>query len=288
VITTISAAGGDIEFADLGEGDPILYFHGILSGSELVFLLDGSLVNDGFRIIVPHRPGYFGTPLGGRTTAADCADLAAKVLDHLGIARAAVIGTSAGGPPAMAFAIRYPHRTAALVLQCALAHRWETPEWLPRAHRWTLRWLRVSWIRWLLCCGYLFLLRAMARGPTKCLQGWAGGRFSDIQNDVTAVNAAKSFVSSVSGLRGYYNDTTIFIRENVLSQGEIHCPTLLLYDTHDPIVPFCHAESAASSIAGAQVIRLHVGGHYLWAGRDAELMRTVRCRFLKQSFGVCN
>ena len=68
-------------------------------------------IADGFQLIVPHRPGYYGTPLGDRVTTADCAEMAARFSIILVIERVAVIGTSGGGPPVLAFAVRYPERT---------------------------------------------------------------------------------------------------------------------------------------------------------------------------------
>ncbi len=116
---TITVEDGPVEFAELGQGPPILYFHGTSGGCEVVFPMEQELLDSGFRLIVPNRPGNFGTPLGGRTSGADSARLAAAVLDALAVAKVGVIGTSGGGPAALSFAALFPERTTALVLQCA-------------------------------------------------------------------------------------------------------------------------------------------------------------------------
>jgi 3-oxoadipate enol-lactonase len=49
-------------------------------------------------------------------TLEDLADDARALLDHLGAGRTIVIGSSAGGPIAIQFALKYPQRTLALCL----------------------------------------------------------------------------------------------------------------------------------------------------------------------------
>ena len=107
---TISVEDGPVEFAEEGQGPAIVYFHGTPGGCEVVFPMERELLDVGFRLIVPNRPGNFGTTLGGRTSSVDCARLAAAVLDSLGIAKVGVIGTSAGGPAALSFAALFPER----------------------------------------------------------------------------------------------------------------------------------------------------------------------------------
>src|SRR5688572_12975879 len=109
----VQTTKGPVEVLESGHGRPILYFHGTGAGSDIVPAMEHPLVEAGFRLIVPNRPGYYGTPLSCGRTAGDCADRAAELLDRLGVGRAAVIGTSGGGPGATAFAARHPARTAA-------------------------------------------------------------------------------------------------------------------------------------------------------------------------------
>jgi len=122
---------GLLEYADVGQGLPILYFHGTGAGNDAAIIMERSLLDDGFRLIVPNRPGYYGTPLSCGRSPNDCADLAAELLDHLDIERVVVIGTSGGGLPAPSFAARHPTKTVALVLQCAVSHRFTSSRWMP-------------------------------------------------------------------------------------------------------------------------------------------------------------
>lgn len=66
--------------------------------------------------IAPSRFGYFRSDLPRDATPALQGDAFAILLDHLGIDEAVIVGYSAGGTSAFAFALRNPERTSALVL----------------------------------------------------------------------------------------------------------------------------------------------------------------------------
>src|SRR6185436_3576350 len=102
----IETSRGPVEYLVEGSGPSILYFHGTPCSNRLAADMERELIDAGFQLIIPHRPGYYGTPLGDRYTTADCADAAVAVLDELGVKRVAAIGTSGGGPPVLAFATR--------------------------------------------------------------------------------------------------------------------------------------------------------------------------------------
>ncbi len=98
---------------------PVLMLHGTGGGHDQGLALAGDLPDRGWTILAPSRFGYPGTPIPpglDPATGPDAeADALADLLDGLGLDRVAVIGASAGANPALAFALRHPARTAALV-----------------------------------------------------------------------------------------------------------------------------------------------------------------------------
>ena len=95
---------------------PILHFHG-QPGSRLEADLysDAVLDNAGARVISYDRPGMgHSDDRPARDMVEDLPD-AIALLDHLGIEQVGVIGVSAGGPWAFAFAATYPDRVVRLV-----------------------------------------------------------------------------------------------------------------------------------------------------------------------------
>jgi hypothetical protein len=94
----VTTAHGPVEYDVRGQGPTILHFHGGNVGHNGWFFLE-HLVTAGYRVLTPDRPGYLGTPLADHGRPQAQADVAAAMLDTLGIDRVAVVGLSAGGPP---------------------------------------------------------------------------------------------------------------------------------------------------------------------------------------------
>src|SRR5215469_1162928 len=177
----VETGRGLVEYVDVGEGIPVLYFHGTGAGNDAVLLLEQPLVRSGCRLIVPNRPGYYGTTLGTDGSAIFCAELAANLLDHLSIERAVVMGTSGGGMPAAAFAKHYPNLVAGLVLQCAQAHPWTCGRWMPDGLAVSLFLFRHPVFTPLLRWRNMRMVRRGRRDPIACLRYMAGRRFCEIR-----------------------------------------------------------------------------------------------------------
>jgi pimeloyl-ACP methyl ester carboxylesterase len=89
------------------------------------------LVEAGFEVIAPSRPGYLGTPLDRRRTIDDQADLHAALLDAIGCERAGVVTWSGGGPSGYRLAVRHPSRVSALVAFAAVSQAYPEPKGKP-------------------------------------------------------------------------------------------------------------------------------------------------------------
>lgn len=280
---TIATSHGPVEFAEAGAGPPILYFHGTGAANDLVFLVERPLVRDGFRLIVPNRPGYGQTPLTGNESAVDCADLAAEILTSLGIERAAIMGSSGGGAFAAAFAARHPARAACLVLECAQIHRWDDRRWLAAASQWTFPLLkRPITRRWLL---RIYRWQFRFQTPTGFLKFESGPRFDEVRHDAEALDLCRLTLKSMRRClphsAGFDNDFAVFLEEDGLQPGAVACPTLVIHDPLDPVAPVAHAEWVAQCVPQAQRCDIQAAGHLVWAGRDALAMHDRRVKFLR-------
>jgi pimeloyl-ACP methyl ester carboxylesterase len=280
---------GDVEVLDVGEGLPILYVHGTGAGADAVPSLERPLLEDGCRLIIPNRPGYGGTPLADRRTVADCADLLAVLLEELRLERVVVIGTSGGGSVAAAFAGRHPQRTAGLLLQCAQSHAWDAPQWLPDRHRWLFPLLRQRWLRPMLNVSHRMLGRFSPAGQGPVVRFYIGSRFADLRDDETVQRSMDQLIaSSVRCARqpaGIDNDLEqLFDPASTVPPKSIGCPTLIIHDREDPVVPFVHVEWLRQAVPQARWSDRTLGGHLIWFGRDVAEMHAERMRFVREVF----
>src|SRR3954453_17025381 len=101
-----------------GSGQPVLFIHGGYGGAETVLVpklppeITGILPADRFQVITYDRrnagQSEFTTD---HYTIDDPPSDALALLDHIGPGRTIIVGSSAGGPIALQFALSYPQRT---------------------------------------------------------------------------------------------------------------------------------------------------------------------------------
>jgi pimeloyl-ACP methyl ester carboxylesterase len=114
--------GIPIAFLDEGEGEPILLIHGFASTKEVNWVGPGwvdTLTKAGRRVVALDNRGHgeSGKPLDPSAYYAQTmAEDARRLLDHLGIARADVMGYSMGARIAAFLTLAHPERVRGVVL----------------------------------------------------------------------------------------------------------------------------------------------------------------------------
>jgi pimeloyl-ACP methyl ester carboxylesterase len=103
----------DLAVRDSGEGVPLVLLHAF----PLRAAMWDAVRPRGARVLAPDQRGFGGSPLGADEPSLDrCADDVVALLDHLGLDRVVLGGSSMGGYVAMALARRAPERLRGLVL----------------------------------------------------------------------------------------------------------------------------------------------------------------------------
>jgi pimeloyl-ACP methyl ester carboxylesterase len=115
---------GPMEYRLEGSGPTILVLNGGYC-SRNTRLSHERLVQHSFSVLTPSRPGYDTTPDYTGKSAQATADALAALLDTLQIQSVNVIGVSAAGPTALAFAQQYPDRIRKLILESAVTTDWD-------------------------------------------------------------------------------------------------------------------------------------------------------------------
>src|SRR5918993_3581963 len=114
--------GHTVGVAVCGRGVPLVVVHGFSAEGILYAQTLSRLVDLGFKVIAVDTAGHGGT-LGLPTNAqsmASYAELLARVLDHLGVRKAVLVGHSMGGRLVTELAAREPHRAIAVILLDAI------------------------------------------------------------------------------------------------------------------------------------------------------------------------
>jgi len=123
------SGGVDLYYTIAGQGEPVVLMHGFAVQSDLNWRLPGiirSLAQD-FTVVALDLRGHgrSGKPHTSARYGIEMADDVVRLLDHLEIERAHVVGYSLGGFIALKLATRHPER---LISISALGAGWESPE----------------------------------------------------------------------------------------------------------------------------------------------------------------
>ena len=282
---------GPIEYAINGDSGPyLIVMHGEPGGYDQTAAMFSDMFGKGFRVISWSRPGYIRTPLEVGKTYEEQADAAAALLDALNIDRVAVLGFSAGGPPAIHFASRYPERIWALILECAVTLKFE---------------ISTDNLQDKLFYGYLmyedpFLWSADVVGThvprmigmsTIKMESSLGKQetkklIGNIMNDPKRVKVLTGLMKSMSpsGLRraGVENDLEQFKQLNDLPLKDIKTPTLVIHGINDADVPVENAQYAAKIIPHAELYLVPGGFHIMALTDSIDRITQKRVNFLQE------
>jgi len=266
---TITTGGTTIEYAERGTGPAVLAIHGAGGGWDQGLLI-ARIIGGAYRWIAPARFGYLRSKLPSVPGAPAQARAYAVLLDHLGIASAAVVAMSAGAQSAIEFARQFPDRCRALVLLSAasgpVASRAVS---LSRFQNLMLKSDPVMWAMVRLSKSYI----ASFIGATPKARTAATTEELALLDEL--IESLLPVSARAAGIMEDIRSLPAFGR-GVLK--EVRAPTLILHARDDRLVPVAVARAARPQIAGARLVEYPFGGHLL-LGHHREVSREVR-RFI--------
>jgi pimeloyl-ACP methyl ester carboxylesterase len=255
---------GPIEYTLLGNGPMVLVCHGT-SSNCFSTELSTPLVEAGFSVLTPSRPGYGRTPLEVGAGAAQTAQALIALLDTLQVQTCAVVAISGGGPTGIALAALYPQRIQQLILAAAISHPEERPN-EPAYKNQSAFYGPMHNLTW----GMLGLMsrlspRAMAR---QTLAIFSTHDPEDGLNKLSPEDIAKicRFYQGHSSRQGALADNAHTVGVDLLKS--IRQPTLVIHSREDNSVPFGHAEWSLKHIPQAELCEAGITGHFFWVDPD--------------------
>lgn len=182
-----------------------------------------------------------------------------ELLDHLGIAKAHVLGLSLGGLIAQEFALGYPDRVAGLIL--ASTHP-GGPEYLEETGQ--------MWRERLDVAG--MTLEQIYRDALKW--GTTSQFFNDETEEVERfIQARLALPQSPAGFQGQFTAGATFdVRDRL---ADVQAPTLVLHGMKDEVVPRRFGRYIAERIPGARLHLIEQSGHLPFVERPAEFNAAV-------------
>ena len=268
--TIAETAAGAVEYAEIGEGAPLLMIHGAGGGYDQGLLIARDF-GEGYRVIAPSRFGYLKTPVPEDASPAAQADAHAALLDFLGISRCILVGVSAGGPSAIEMALRHPDKVAALIL---LVPRTYDPTQSVGADQSfqsqaMLRLIESSadFLFWL---AMRFARPAVVRFLGSPPEIEANAPPED-QQRVTEV--MRSILPLSGRVRGIAVDSSIELSPRPLER--VAAPVLVVSAKDDLWKTLPGARFTAGQIPGSELRVLESGGH-LMIGREKQVTRWIR------------
>lgn len=257
---------GIIEYADQGEGLPLLVSHGVLGCHvDTVDSWWAGLAGPGFRVIGPSRFGYFGSTLPAGATPADQADGYALLLDHLGVDRTAVIAFSAGSGSVLELARRHPRRVTGLILASCRLGGGITPS---KAFAPVLR-LAYS------ADPLFWLFKQLMPAAYAQMMGMPKG-YQPPPHEQQAVTAGLNQLFPLKPRRegAVFDGFVSNLAADRFPLEQLTVPALVISAEDDTLAPYRFAAQAADRIPGAQLVTIQGGGHW-FLGHDAEVRQAI-------------
>ena len=258
----LDTAAGTMEYQQIGNNGPVLLFlHGTPGG------YDQAVPFEGMRVLAPSRPGYLRTPLDTGRTPQEQADAYAALMDSLGIDQVIVVGASGGGPSAIAFAVRHPDRTVALIALEAVSQtisledlEIEMPFFMSSDF---YMWATLTFM------GLEGIVELVVPNPKNQRL---------LLNDPVKLGMMESLMwsswpMSLRGL-GDANDLTQFADID-LNASAISAPTLIIHGTEDINVEYTQSVTLAQQIPGAILHTVDGADHMMPYSHSEEMMAAI-------------
>jgi pimeloyl-ACP methyl ester carboxylesterase len=265
-----TADGRVLEHLEVGDpqGRPVVYLPGTPGTAGAAVLLDEGARRQHVRLVSISRPGYGEST----TTAPGLASVAGDVgelVDRLGVDEFAVLGTSGGGPFALAVGAVLPSRVTTVLLAASSGSYVEVaPEMVSPDDRRALELVAGGDIEGALAVltpGVSEMFGPMARrSVAEFIEGFNAAPPTEHYFDNRPEERATFLTDMHRALTTYDG----FIRDNLswlgswdIDLGDVVAPVRLSYGDADVMVPPAHGEWLAERLASAELV-VHPGADH--------------------------
>ena len=254
---TAMLAGRELSYLDTGDGQALLFIHG-LTGSQRNWKHLVDALSQDHRVLAPDLFGHGASSklMGDYSLGAHAATLR-DLLDRLGIDRVTLVGHSFGGGIAMQFCYLFPERVGRLVLVSSGGLGRDVSPVLRAATlpgaEWVLPLIASGWVRG----------RVESAGRILNHTGWRASReTTEIWRGFSSLGDADTRRAFLATTRGVIDPggQTVTAHDHLPLAVEV--PTLVVWGTKDHLIPAWHATTAHEAIPGSRVVLFQGAGHF--------------------------
>jgi epoxide hydrolase 4 len=282
---TAQINGLGFHYVEAGAGPPVVLLHGFPEFWYAWHHQIPALAAAGLRAVAPDLRGYNETdkPRGIENYRIDVllTDIV-RLVEHLGVARAHIVGHDWGGALAWQLAIRHPEVVDKLVIlnaphPAAFARELRTPgQWWRSSY---MLLFRLPWLpeRLLAAGNYALLRRILRRQPVR------PGAFTP--DDIERYRRALAQPGARTAALNYYRAAFRYRRQLRGARRQIEAPTLVIWGEQDPYLGVGLTRGLEEWVPKVQIQRLPNASH--WVQNDApEVVNEAMVRFLQSSSGT--
>jgi pimeloyl-ACP methyl ester carboxylesterase len=235
---TVPVTNATIVLDDDGDGVAVLLLHGFPATGKLWSSVAPSLVNAGYRVLVPDLVGYGGSGADAseRLDMEHQARWLLEMLDALGVARAVVVAHDVGSAAAQLLLSMAPQRVRGLVVLDGVY----AGEWAMEAITSIQTWVTAQ-------AGRLYAVLARRLGKSAALREMLAA-YAGEQGGLRLIRAARDLDPR----------QTLHLGETLRAIG---APALVLWGEHDEFLPIGTVARPLAELLGAELVMLP-GAHF--------------------------
>ena len=282
--TRIHRLSGARTLAYLEQGDPdghpVVFLHGLGSSMYGVHPDESIAERLGVRLIAPDRPGTGGSDAEPRRTLSDWAADLASLLQALEVGRVSLIGWSAGGPHALAFAASQPQCVERVVLVSSAAPLDGPGSPAYAEERWRSIGLMARHAPSLMRPTLNGTARSFARDPEGALDHSIHAMVPADQVVARRPEIREQLMLSAQdafrqGAEGIYEDAVAIARPWGFELEDVHVPIHLWHGTEDTTWAPSVAEAVERRLPRVTSTFVEGAGHLLYLDRWADILASA-------------
>ncbi len=267
--------GRQLGYCIVGEGKPVLYFHGTASSRLEILLLEKFAFANRLQIIGVDRPGFGLSTFAPRKNLSDFAYDVDLLVEHLRLDQVAVLGWSGGGVFALAYVALFPERVSkavvvgapALPFDVATAHNSSLARFAMKIPFLGMLALRNMKAQVLKANANIDKFSA-SKDAEKTLKGWSREdvKFFSNKARVTLLytSMAEAFRQGNQGVKAVLQEHTLFMKPWDVPLTRVPCGKVFIWQgTEDKTCRVDNAFRLAREVSNAHVQIFKGKGHFV-------------------------